>query len=518
MIFLQHSRVRNSRYYDCRHFSCHGASDTVVVLCSTDSLTCGAASELVTRRPSFSQRCRLLQSIPGSVFPLLPYIVPVISSRLPIKSLPTEDPATKEEVRLVEKSEDLRLLLVTLLHELLKRSKAMIHPFASDVATILTAAACDSNPEVLMKTFAAMTLFGETCSMKLKPVAKQLISVILRSLSHNRHRVRVAAVRAIHRLVLCGAHESIYDLTAFRDPNTVPIRAFYHPDPKTQYLALLAGDRSIQVREQLLRTVGSWLRELDERKEHECRLVPYLLSGFTDESPAVQDLAFQLMQEVGHQPCLGARILVRNCCSVMLHALGGDLGAWTSGTKSLAADFLHTMLLFVEEHITMHLQQVVVMLMKALKDPLIEKKVSDCANVLGYFVDPTAYLLIILPRITGELCSDASVQQVGQAVKLLACIMQGTPASCLRNHIPKICSVLSESDLMKSIQLDVNQSIVAVAKEMVRAWSEQVKEETISIIWILLNAAAAADFCGRPALEVRYFLRNVLIFSFQRNK
>ncbi|OAE34179.1 hypothetical protein AXG93_1593s1380 [Marchantia polymorpha subsp. ruderalis] len=230
-----------------------------------------------------SERCRylavsmliaLLQSIPESVFPLLPYIVPVISSRLPIKSLPTEDPASKVEVILVEKSEDLRLLLVTLLHELLKRSKAMIHPFASDVATILTAAACDSNPDVLMKTFAAMALFGEICSMKLKPVAKQLISVTLRSLAHNRHRVRVAALRAIHRLVLCGAHESIYDLTAFRDPNSVPIKAFYRPDPKTQYLALLAGDRSIQVREQLLKTVGSWLRELDERKEHECRLVP----------------------------------------------------------------------------------------------------------------------------------------------------------------------------------------------------------------------------------------------------
>ncbi|KAL2607705.1 hypothetical protein R1flu_026278 [Riccia fluitans] len=495
-----------------------------------------------------SERCRylsvsiliaLLHSVPRSVITLLPYIIPVLSSRFPIKSLPTEDPSTKVEIRTVEKSEDIRFLLVNFLHGLLKASKAMIHPFASDTATILTAAACDSSPEVLMETFAAMTFFGQTCGMKLKPVAKLLISVVIRSLSHNRHRVRVAAVRAIHRLVLCGAHESIYDLSAYRDPNTVPIRAFYQSDPKTQYLALLAGDRSIQVREQLLRTVASWLCELDERKEHECRLVPYLLSGFTDESPIIQDVAFQLMQQVGHQyeeenenevkdtqiylpediddlttvagkplppafkcrPCLGARILVRNCCAVMLHALSGDLDAWTSGTKSLAADFLHTLLLFVEEHITMHLQLVIVILMKASKDPQIETKVSICANVLGHFVDPTAYLLIILPRITGELYGDVSVQQLAEAIKLLANVMQGSLASRLTSHIPQICSVLSETDLMKSIQLDVNQNIVAVASKMIRAWTDQVKEEVISILWILLNAAAAADFCKRPALD-----------------
>ncbi|KAL3689691.1 hypothetical protein R1sor_016000 [Riccia sorocarpa] len=495
-----------------------------------------------------SERCRylsvsiliaLLDSAPRSVITLLPYIIPVLSSRFPIKSLPTEDPSTKVEIRIVEKSEDIRLLLVNFLHRLLKVSTIMIHPFASDTATILTAAACDSSPEVLMETLAAMTFFGEICGVKLKPVAKLLLSVVVRSLSQNRHRVRVAAVRTIHRLVLCGGHESIYELTAFRDPNTVPIRAFYQPDPKTQYLALLAGDRSIQVREQLLRTVASWLQELDERKEHECRLVPYLLSGFTDESPIIQELAFQLMEQVGRQyeeenenevkdtqiylpediddlatiagkplptafkcrPCLGARILARNCCAVMLHALSGDLDAWTTGTKSLAADFLHTLLLFVEEHITMHLQLVIVILMKASKDPQIATKVSICANVLGHFVDPTAYMMIILPRITGELYGDVSIQQLAQAIKLLANLMQGSPAQRLTNHVPEICSVLSDTELMKSIQLDVNQNIIVVAREMVRAWTNQVKEETISILWILLNAAAAADFSKRPALE-----------------
>jgi hypothetical protein len=36
------------------------------------------------------------------------------------------------------------------------------------------------------------------------------------------------------RLVMCGAHDAIYELTAYRDPNLIPIKCFYEPDPKVR--------------------------------------------------------------------------------------------------------------------------------------------------------------------------------------------------------------------------------------------------------------------------------------------
>lgn len=37
---------------------------------------------------------------------------------------------------------------------------------------------------------------------------------------------------------MCGAHDAIYELTAYRDPNLVPIKAFYEPVPKVCLLLI----------------------------------------------------------------------------------------------------------------------------------------------------------------------------------------------------------------------------------------------------------------------------------------
>lgn len=44
------------------------------------------------------------------------------------------------------------------------------------------------------------------------------------------------AVMGCYRLVMCGAHDAIYELTAYRDPNLVPIKCFYGPDPRVKLL------------------------------------------------------------------------------------------------------------------------------------------------------------------------------------------------------------------------------------------------------------------------------------------
>ncbi|KAJ7567620.1 hypothetical protein O6H91_02G156000 [Diphasiastrum complanatum] len=434
------------------------------------------------RRLAVETMIGILQVFTTNVLSLLPYVLPVISERLPLEAVQN---ATSPEVEyksvVVEPSEEVRVLLTKLLRLLIKAANKFICPFASNVASTLMAVANDSCPEVLLEAFVALELLGEIMEDKLKPISKQLVSVVLHSLSHNHSKVRMGAIRAIHRLVLCGAHESIYKLTAFQDPNLIPIRAFYHPDVKTQYLALLASDKNVSVRRELLQTITSWLQNLCERKEHEVRLLP---------------------------PCLGARIMVRGCLGLLLHAIGADLQAWTCGTKSLAANFLHTILIFAEEHSTMHLQPLVIMLIKGSKDSLIADKMFECAKLMGYFVDPSAYLPILLPQITGEISGNITSEQAGRVIKLLSFFMHGSSPTVLTAHIPDICSTITEQELLTSLHQEVAEGMVMLCKRMVVALRGEC-EETLSVLWILINAIAVGELCRRSTIEAENVLEEL---------
>jgi hypothetical protein len=55
------------------------------------------------------------------------------------------------------------------------------------------------------------------------------------------------------------------------------------------------------VRLAFLDMVGSWMLTLDERRDHEARLLPYVLSGLCDNAPAVVAAALQLLEQLGQQ-------------------------------------------------------------------------------------------------------------------------------------------------------------------------------------------------------------------------
>lgn len=57
----------------------------------------------------------------------------------------------------------------------------------------------------------------------------------------------------------------------------------------------------MQVRLAFLDMIGNWLLTLRERRDHEARLLPYVLSGICDESPAVVEAALQLLEQLGQQ-------------------------------------------------------------------------------------------------------------------------------------------------------------------------------------------------------------------------
>ena len=104
--------------------------------------------------------------------------------------------------------------------------------------------------------------------------------------------MRVATLRALRPLLVAGAHECLLDLTAFRSPTVVPIKAFFGDDLKVNYFGKLATDSSAAVRAAFLDAVGHWMLHLAERNEHEARLLPYVLSALCDhEATDVQESA-----------------------------------------------------------------------------------------------------------------------------------------------------------------------------------------------------------------------------------
>ncbi len=68
-------------------------------------------------------------------------------------------------------------------------------------------------------------------------------------------------------------------LVGFRDPNVVPINAFFEYTTNINYFAILIKDSKITVREFFIRCLGDWLISLPDRYDHEPRLAPYLISG-----------------------------------------------------------------------------------------------------------------------------------------------------------------------------------------------------------------------------------------------
>ena len=60
---------------------------------------------------------------------------------------------------------------------------------------------------------------------------------------------------------------------------------------------------------------------------------------------------------------------------------------------------LRSLIVFMEEHITMELHEVMRSLLKTIGDPDIGKGMCENASLLGRFVDPEAFVPLIVPRI-----------------------------------------------------------------------------------------------------------------------
>jgi hypothetical protein len=153
--------------------------------------------------------------------------------------------------------------------------------------------------------------FGSCLQPLAMPLARALVPLTTGS---RRAAVRAAAVRALAPLAHRGAHEAALLLVGWRDPHLVPIRELAAKatgggggdddddddeeeeegaltTPTTNLCGRLAADPSPAVRlafvEALLR---DWLTRLPGRRDHEARLVPFVLGGMVPYFPGEIDV------------------------------------------------------------------------------------------------------------------------------------------------------------------------------------------------------------------------------------
>jgi len=205
--------------------------------------------------------------------PLLPFLLSVMVDRancqdlegilnLPEVMRPPPSQKPRRLVKFNEESEEvalnisfnnptlllqLRLSLCELMHTLVSlASSDQIYDHLDDVCNVLRAFAMDPFGEIQLRACQTIGLFAKKHTDILLHFSEILARSILLPLISKKSRIRVAALRCLGQILYCGIwkyNAFIFEiLVGFRDPNSVPIKAFYEPMNNINYFATLITD------------------------------------------------------------------------------------------------------------------------------------------------------------------------------------------------------------------------------------------------------------------------------------
>lgn len=116
----------------------------------------------------------------------LTYILPVIVRRIGCPEI-------------VEESEEIRLVLITLVHRILEKYKVthLLSPFINDFTSILTKTSTDPFPKVKLEACECIILLTKILQRDFHFQSENYVKPVLSNFAHQHFRVRVASVKAI---------------------------------------------------------------------------------------------------------------------------------------------------------------------------------------------------------------------------------------------------------------------------------------------------------------------------------
>ncbi|CAL8081950.1 unnamed protein product [Calicophoron daubneyi] len=385
----------------------------------------------------------LIDAVP-SVSVILPSLLPALTKRLGQKEV-------------VEPSEELRLETLRLLKTVLDKS-VDVNPYVDDYLSILRVTISDAFHEVKKLSCVIAQELASRKSHRFYQTSEIIIEPLLSCLVHQHSKVRSCAINSLGRVLLYSQGKLVDQVIA----------------PLTQRLF----DPIPAVRRSVIEIAGSWLLDLPDRYSFHTKLLPLILSGFTDESEEIRDLTADYWHDIGlkfekeneeqlkdkldfdkgppfhyplgcKRPVVGCRELVYRSASRLLPALCRDLGDWQEATRTKAAALLPILVIHLEESTTQHTQHLITGLTTGLADTIAHVAPSTGSVALLKLVPPIAFRGLplaeldpsvnredqefLIPRIPALLASGSTdtteavkvIHQLLLTAELIGCVVQG---------------------------------------------------------------------------------------------
>jgi hypothetical protein len=405
-------------------------------------------------------------------------------SELPddMRPIPSQKPHKISKV--TENSEEIRILYVKLLESLiffqndnsqLNVDKDDFRIFIQDIVNITRTLCMDPCSNIVLE----ICNFLRQLSIKFgKDLLFHFNSMLSRALfyplTHKHSKLRLAAIDALQALMYCSPSkknvEIMEQMIGFRDPNLVPIKDFYEPSTKLNYMALLISDSSFQVRKRFYECISTWLIELEDRFDHESRLIPYILSGLFDENEDICLYVFERLEMIGAQyeidnekdiredrqfgidakwtifckkdafypfplpkrPRLGSRLLIKKYLRRFIKNLTREFDSIEEGIRVRVSKLILFSIIYSEDSIVEYLDQILLCFEKefvklssqtnikgaTLSSNEIIEPIIKSLKMLGRFCDYDSITNLIFPTILGELNANYPEIQRGALICL----------------------------------------------------------------------------------------------------
>lgn len=184
-----------------------------------------------------------------------------------------------------ESSEEIRLQLLTLMKEMIdlksvENKKSVFEVHLNELTLILVNSLNDNFPEAKKMGCACAKLLAKSLyKLNFHMQSETLVKPLLANMLHQHSKVRKEIIDCLCDVVMYGNNKSVGD--------TIP------------HLAQRLFDQANVVRAAVIKLTGTWLLDLPDRYSFHHRLIPLLLTGFTDESIEIKELTESLWWDVG---------------------------------------------------------------------------------------------------------------------------------------------------------------------------------------------------------------------------
>jgi dynein assembly factor 5 len=181
---------------------------------------------------------------------------------------------------ITEPSEELRLNLYEFVYNLINKSeKNVLSVHIDDLFAILQNSFLDNYAEVKKKGCLCTRELAKKVKSDFHKQSESLIKPLILNITHQHSRVRKDIVDCIGDVILYGNNKSVDDV-------------LFH-------LSQRLFDQAHIVRQSVITVVGMWLLDLLDRYSFHHKLIPLLLTGFSDEIPEIQDSAETYWWDIG---------------------------------------------------------------------------------------------------------------------------------------------------------------------------------------------------------------------------